>query len=78
VTRRADLVMEESSDSREMWMWIGIAAGIAVGVTGVIYLMRHTDAPHRLEKLLKRCEDRIHNIESSLSGLESSLGAAHS
>jgi hypothetical protein len=68
--------MEETSDSREMWMWIGIAAGVAVGVAGVVYLMRHTDAPHRLEKLLQRCEDRIHNIESSLSGLESSLGAA--
>jgi hypothetical protein len=70
--------MEETSDSREMWMWIGIAAGVAVGVAGVLYLMRHTDAPHRLEKLLKQCEDRIHSIESSLSGLESSLSAAQS
>jgi len=68
--------MEESCDSREMWMWVGIAAGVAVGVAGVAYLMRHTDVPRRLEKLLRRCEDRIHSIESSLSGLESSLGRA--
>jgi hypothetical protein len=69
--------MEDSCcDSREVWMWIGIAVGVALGTAGVVYLMRRTDAPRHMEKLLRRCEDRIHNIESALTGLESSLSSS--
>ena len=68
--------MEECCDSREVWIWVGIAAGVALGVAGVAYFVHKTDAPHRMEKLLRRCEDRIHGIEDSIAGLESSLGPA--
>jgi hypothetical protein len=67
--------MEETCDSRQLWMWVGIAAGVALGVVGVAYLVNQTDAPRRMERLLRRCEDRINNIEGSLAGLESSLNS---
>ena len=66
----------EESDSREVWMWVGIAAGAALGIAGVAYLIRRTDAPRSMERLLRRCEERIHSIESSLAGLESSLSSS--
>jgi hypothetical protein len=65
--------MDERSDERHLWMWVGIAAGLAAGAAGVMFVLRQVDAPHRVERLLRRCADRIHNIESSLSDLESSL-----
>ncbi len=68
--------MEESCDSKEAWMWVGIAAGVALGAAGVIYFMHRTGASRSMEKLLRRCEDRIHGIENSLIGLESSLSSA--
>jgi hypothetical protein len=54
-------------------MGVVSAAGRAAGAAGVMFVLRQVDAPHRVERLLRRCEDRIHNIESSLSDLESSL-----
>ena len=63
-------------DSAQFWTWIGIAAGVALGTAGVFYLLQRTNAPRRMEKLLRRCEDRILNIESALTGLESSLGSS--
>ena len=68
--------MEERSDERHLWMWVGIAAGVAVGAAAVVLVLRQVDAPHRMERLLRRCEDRIHNIEGSLSDLESSLSTS--
>ncbi len=68
--------MDETSQERELWVWIGIVAGLAVGVVGALYLIRHNDAAHRMDRLLRRCEDRIHNIEASLADLESSLVAS--
>ena len=68
--------MEERSDERHLCMWVGIAAGVAVGAAAVVLVLRQVDAPHRMERLLRRCEDRIHNIEGSLSDLESSLSTS--
>ena len=65
--------MEETSEERQLWVWIGIAAGLTLGAAATVYLLRHNDAAHRMDRLLRRCEGRIHNIESSLSDLESSL-----
>lgn len=68
--------MEERSDERHLWMWVGIAAGAAAGAVAVMLILRQVDPPHRVERLLRRCEDRIHNIEGSLSDLESSLSTS--
>ncbi len=61
-----------------MALWLALVLGVAGGVAGVIYLLRHNDASHRMDRLLRRCEGRIHNIESSLAELESSLGSPRS
>ncbi len=63
-------------DSAQLWTWVGIGAGVALGAAGVIYLLLRTNGPRRMEKLLRRCEDRILSIESSLSDLESSFGSS--
>ncbi|MBN1459296.1 MAG: hypothetical protein JXA57_07155 [Armatimonadetes bacterium] len=68
--------MEERTDERHLWMWVGLAAGAAAGAVAVMLVLRQVDAPHRVERLLRRCEDRIHNIEGSLSDLESSLSTS--
>lgn len=65
--------MTEESEAPDVWTWVGIAAGVAIGVAGVMYLLHQTDAPHRLERLLQRCENRIHGLEDVLTGLETSL-----
>jgi hypothetical protein len=65
--------MFKETDNQDVWKWVGIATGIALGVAGVVYLLRQTDAPHRLERLLARCENRIHGLEDTLTGLENSL-----
>lgn len=67
---RLSQAVEDYSDKRQLWIWAGIAAGVALGVAGVIYLVSQNDAPRRLERLLRRCEDRIHGIENSLARLE--------
>jgi len=65
--------MEDTSQERQQWIWMGIVAGLALGAAATVYLLRHNDAARRMDRLLRRCEGRIHNIESSLEGLESSL-----
>lgn len=68
--------MEETSEERQLWVWIGIAAGLTLGAAATVYILRHNDAAHRMDRLLRRCEGRIHNIESSLTDLESSLNSS--
>jgi hypothetical protein len=63
----------EEVQARQLWVWVGIAAGVALGAAGVVYLFRQGDAAHRMDRLLRRCEDRIQNIQSSLADLESTL-----
>jgi hypothetical protein len=70
--------MEESAHKRQTVLWLALVLGVAGGVAGLIYLLRHTDAAHRMDRLLRRCEGRIHNIESTLAELESTLGSADS
>lgn len=67
--------MEEGAHKRQMALWLALVLGVAGGVAGAIYLVRRNDAAHRMNRLLRRCEGRIHNIESSLAELESTLGS---
>jgi len=65
--------MGVSERKRSALVWLGVGVGVAAAV---LYLLRHNDAAHRMNRLLRRCEDRIHGIEDSLSHLESSLGSS--
>lgn len=63
---------EETNDSQS-WLWLAVAAGAVLGAVGIAYLFWERNPTYRLDRLLRRCEDRIHNIEDSLTELESSL-----
>jgi|GEM_PF-1943858 len=65
--------MDDATHKHSPLFWAGIAAGVAFGVAAVIYIVRQTDPPHRMDRILRRCESRIDNIESSLADLESTL-----
>lgn len=70
--------MQRSSDDRQgrhFVVWLGLAAGAALGALAVAYLIHQRNPAHRMDRILRRCEDRIHNIQSSLAELESSLAA---
>ena len=64
-----DLRERESSS----WIWIAAAVGAAVGVIGVVSLLRRRNPVRRMNRILRRCEDRIHSLETSLAEIESSL-----
>ena len=66
---------EEDSPTSQGWIWLAVAVGAALGAVGVVYLFRHRDPAFRMDRLLRRCEDRIHNIESYLAQLESTLSS---
>lgn len=63
----------EEVEDRQTWMWVALTIGAAVGAFGLVYLLLRRNPTHRLDRLLRRCEDRIHNIEGSLAELESTL-----
>lgn len=67
------MTVSEETDGRNSLLWVALAAGAALGAIGVAYLFWERNPSHRLDRLLRRCEDRIHNIEDSLADLESSL-----
>jgi len=63
---------EEHND----WLWVAAAAGLALGVAGIVWYQRYRDPARSMERLLRRCEERIVGIESSLTDLESAVGSA--
>ena len=63
-------------EEHHAWLWVATAAGLALGVAGVVWYMCYRDPSRSMERLLRRCQDRITGIESSLSDLESAVGAA--
>jgi hypothetical protein len=69
---------EQDNDSHNAWLWVAAAAGLALGVTGAVWLVRYRDPVRRMNRLLRRCQERINGIEASLSDLESALGPASS
>jgi hypothetical protein len=63
---------QSESRERAVWVWAAIAAGGALGIIGLIYLF-YRDPGRRMNRLLLRCEDRIHHIEAALADLNESL-----
>lgn len=69
---------ECEDEAHHAWLWVAAAAGLALGVAGVVWVMRYRDPAHSMDRLLHRVQDRINVIESSLSDLESALRSAPS
>jgi len=58
-------------------MWLALAAGAALAAFAVAYYLQR-DPTYRLDRLLRRCEARLHNLESSLAEIESTLAPSPS
>jgi len=50
-----------------------VAAGAAVSTAAAVWLVWYGDPAQRMERILRRCQDRIGDIEEALSELETSL-----
>ena len=63
------------SDSRafEAWVWLAAATGAALVTFGAAYLIRRRNPVRSVNRLLRRCEQRIHDLESAVIGIESTL-----
>lgn len=62
-------------DEREdkEYLWMAVAGGAALGAAALVWLVWYRDPGRRMERLLKRCQERISDIEDSLGQLEASL-----
>lgn len=69
---------DPEDDEHTAWLWVAGAAGVALGVAGVFWLVRYRDPVRRMNRLLHRCQERINSIESSLADLESSVQSSPS
>ena len=58
-------------ESAHAWLWIAALAGAAA--VAIAYLVRSRDPGYRLDRLLRRCEARVGDVEESLEKLEQSL-----
>ncbi len=67
----------EQAEEHQTWMWLVLAAGAALAAFAVAYYLQRNPS-YRLDHLLRRCETRIHNLESSLAELESTLAPSRS
>jgi hypothetical protein len=50
-----------------------VAAGAALSTAALIWLVWYGDPAHRTDRILRRCQHRIGDIEEALSELETSL-----
>jgi hypothetical protein len=64
---------ERKEEDHYAWLWVAAAAGLALGVAGVVWFLRYRDPVTRMNRLLRRCQERITGIEASLSELESAF-----
>jgi hypothetical protein len=60
---------ETEAQDHAAWVWGAVAAGVVVGAVAVIWLMQYRKPDHRADRLLRRCQDRLEDLEASLSTL---------
>ncbi len=51
------------------WVWGAVAAGIVVGAVGVLWLLQYRKPDRSMDRLLRRCYDRLEDIEASIATL---------
>ncbi len=59
------------SETRDnaVWVWSAVAAGVVLGAVGIVWLMQYRKPDRSMDRLLRRCYDRLEDIESSLATL---------
>lgn len=67
---------ESPAKGGNSWLWVAVAAGAALSTAAVIWLLWYGDPAHRMDRILRRCQDRIGDIEEALSEMETSLRPA--
>jgi hypothetical protein len=51
------------------WVWGAVAAGVVLGAVGVLWLTQYRKPDRSMDRLLRRCYDRLEDIEASIAGL---------
>jgi hypothetical protein len=46
--------------------WLVVAATAALGTFALICILRYRDPKRRMDRILRRCQERIEDIETSL------------
>ncbi|UCC67719.1 MAG: hypothetical protein JSV79_11460 [Armatimonadota bacterium] len=69
---------QAEEEAGRTWIWIAAVAGAAGAVAGVFYFLRYRDPGYRMDRLLRRCEARIDDVEGSLAKLEQSISESPS
>jgi hypothetical protein len=52
---------------------MAVVGGAALGALGLVYILRWRDPIRSADRLLRRCERRIEDLESTVIGIESAL-----
>lgn len=60
---------ETEEPDHAAWVWGAVAAGVVVGAVAVIWLMQYRKPDRSTDRLLRRCQERLEDIEASLSTL---------
>ena len=64
---------QRESEAFEAWTLLAVVAGAALAALGAAYLLRRRNPIRSVDRLLRRCEERIQELESAVVGLESVL-----
>jgi hypothetical protein len=64
---------QAEEETAQTWIWVAAVAGAAVAVVGLVYFLRYRDPGYHMDRLLRRCEERIDDVETFLAQLEQSL-----
>ena len=51
------------------WVWGAVAAGVVLGAVGVAWLLQYRQPDRSMDRLLRRCYDRLEDIEASVTAL---------
>ncbi len=64
-----ELCAETEEQDKSAWIWGAVAAGVVLGAIGIIWFMQYRKPDRSMDRLLRRCYDRLEDIEDSLSSL---------
>jgi hypothetical protein len=60
---------ETDRQDRATWLWISVAAGAVAGAVVAIWLAQYRKPDRSMDRLLRRCSDRLDTIEESVATL---------
>ncbi len=62
--------MSKSNGEGRQYLWMAVAAGAAAATAALVWMMWQRSPTQRTERLLRRCQRRITDIEESLGRTE--------